>query len=55
MGKNEDKVSPLAIGQYIYDFAKKNNVDAIRIKNVPWIGIEIAVLNLNILKDARRA
>ena len=47
-GKEED--TPVNRGKEIYEYAKENGVDLIRLKNVPTVGTEFAVLDPNIIE-----
>lgn len=44
---DETKDSPIDVGKNLYNYAKENNIDIIKIKNVPGVGTEYSVLNLD--------
>jgi hypothetical protein len=47
-GKEID--TPINRGKQVYKYAIANNIDIIRLKNVPMIGIEYAILNLQCIR-----
>ena len=44
--------SPIMIGRKVYKYAIDNNVDIIKIKNIPQVGTEFAIINLDCIESA---
>jgi len=51
-GKEFD--TPINRGKIIYRYAIKNNIDIIKIKNVPKVGTEYAILNINCIEKINK-